>query len=83
MTSAAPPRSGGLGEPAGAHDPEPIVAQIAHADARRRLRSRMVFAATWAAVIGGLIALLAYGGAVDLTFLSQGPPWWRFILGEF
>ena len=83
MTSAAPPRSGGHGEPAGASNTAPIVAQIAHADARRRLRSRMVFAATWAFFIGGLIALLAVGGAVDLTFLNEGPPWWRFILGEF
>ena len=82
MTSAAPPRSGGLGEPAGATDGAPIVAQIAQADARRRLRSRMVFAATWAALIGGLIAILALGGAVDLMFLNEGPPWWRFILGE-
>jgi polar amino acid transport system permease protein len=83
MTSAAPPHGGGFGDPAGAPGPAPIVAQIAQADARRRLNARLIFAATWAAFIGGLIALLAYGGAVDLTFLNEGPPWWRFILGEF
>ena len=34
-------------------------------------------------VIGGLIAVLAVGGKVDLGFLADGPPWWRWILGEF
>jgi len=82
MTSAAPLRSDGFGQPAAAPDPVPIVAQIELADARRRLRARLIFAATWAIVIGGLIALLAVGGAVDVSFLNEGPPWWHFILGE-
>jgi len=56
------------------------VGQIEEADARRHLRSRIVFALTWAFVIGGLIIALAYSGAIDLSFLQQGPPWWRFIL---
>jgi polar amino acid transport system permease protein len=60
----------------------PIVGDIAEADRRRRLRSRVIFAGTWAAIIGGLVALLAFGGAIDLEFLNEGPPWWRFILGE-
>jgi len=28
------------------------------------------------------VALLALGGAINLEFLNEGPPWWRFILGE-
>jgi polar amino acid transport system permease protein len=64
-------------------DPAPIVNEIAQADARRRLRFRAVFVATWAFIIGGLVAILVLGGAVNLEFLNDGPPWWRFILGEF
>lgn len=60
----------------------PIVGRIIEADRRRRLRSRLIFAATWAVIIGGLVAILALGGAIDPDFLSEGPPWWRFILGE-
>ena len=56
--------------------------EIAGADRRRRLRSRAIFAATWAVIVGGLVAVLALGGAIDLDFLNEGPPWWRFILGE-
>ncbi len=67
---------------AGAAGPDAIVGRIAEADRRRRLRSRLIFAATWAVIIGGLVAALALGGAIDLDFLSEGPPWWRFILGE-
>ena len=57
-----------------------IVGQIAKADARRRLRFRVIFAATWALLIGGLIVALAAAEAIDLAFLQRGPPWWRFIL---
>ena len=65
-----------------APDRAPIVEQIERADAQRRRRFRLVFAATWATLIGGLLASLAIGGAIELTFLQEGPPWWRFILGK-
>ncbi len=65
-----------------APDPAPIVAEIAKAGSRRRRRFRVIFAATWAILIGGLILVLAVAGAIDLRFLQEGPPWWRFILGE-
>ena len=78
MTASAEPQGNGPDEPGLA----PIVGQIADADRRRRLRSRAIFAATWAAIVGGLVAVLALGGAIDLDFLNEGPPWWRFILGE-
>ena len=64
-------------------DPAPIVNEITQADRRRRLRFRAVFVGTWVFIIGGLVAILALGGAVNLDFLNEGPPWWRFILGEF
>ncbi len=78
MTVTTPSRGEGIDR----RDPDPIVAQIIEADRRRRLRSRIIFAATWAAIIGGIVALLALGGAINLEFLNEGPPWWRFILGE-
>jgi polar amino acid transport system permease protein len=59
-------------------DLDPIVGRIAAADARRRLRFRLVFVATWVVFIGGLVALLVSSGAVDLPWLE---PWWWFILG--
>ena len=65
-----------------APDPAPIVAEIARADVRRHWRFRAVFAATWVVLIGGLVAILVIGGAINLAFLEEGPPWWRFILGE-
>jgi polar amino acid transport system permease protein len=54
------------------------VGQIAAADARRRLRFRIVFVLTWIVFIGGLVALLVSSGAVDLPWLE---PWWWYILG--
>jgi polar amino acid transport system permease protein len=78
MTAPAGPADRGGTEGA----PTPIVLRIAEADRRRRLRSRLVFVGTWAVIIGGLVAILALGGAIDPVFLDEGPPWWRFILGE-
>jgi polar amino acid transport system permease protein len=78
MTATAQTPGERLDEPG----PDAIVDRIKEADRRRRLRSRLIFAATWAAIIGGLVALLALGGAINLEFLNEGPPWWRFILGE-
>jgi polar amino acid transport system permease protein len=78
MTATAGPADQGSADGA----PTPIVLRIAEADRRRRLRSRLVFVATWAVIIGGLVAILALGGAIDPIFLDEGPPWWRFILGE-
>jgi len=81
MTSAIQSRGGGLDGPAGEPGIAPIVAQIAEADARRRLRFRAMFAATWVVIIGGLILALASGGTIKVEFLAKGPPWWQFILG--
>ncbi|MEX1296905.1 MAG: amino acid ABC transporter permease [Candidatus Limnocylindrales bacterium] len=78
MTQNAQPNQEGSSGP----DAHAIVGRIAEADRRRQLRSRIIFAGTWAAIVGGLVAVLALGGAIDLEFLSEGPPWWRFILGE-
>ncbi|MGD8485255.1 MAG: amino acid ABC transporter permease [Chloroflexota bacterium] len=78
MTSAVQtPGSGG-----DTSKPDAIVSRIAEADRRRKVRFRIIFIITWAILIGGLVAILAIGGAVDLEFLAKGPPWWRFILGE-
>jgi His/Glu/Gln/Arg/opine family amino acid ABC transporter permease subunit len=55
---------------------------MADAARRRKIRFRIVFAATWAVLIGSLVAVLALGGNVDLKFLTEGPPWWRWILGD-
>jgi polar amino acid transport system permease protein len=77
MTSAA---EGGAGSVGTSHSTPPggaIVDQIAQADARRKTRFRLVFAATWIALVGGLVLLLIAVDAVDLSFLS---PWWRFIV---
>ena len=78
MTASAQSQGEGSAGPG----PDAIVGRIAEADRRRRLRSRLIFAGTWAVIIGGLVALLALGGAINLEFLNEGPPWWRFILGE-
>jgi len=67
---------------AGRPEKAAIVGQIIEADRRRRRMARATFVATWAAIIGGLVAVLAIGGAINLDFLNEGPPWWRFILGE-
>jgi polar amino acid transport system permease protein len=76
MTMAADGHSAGARRP----DPEvePIVGQIATADARRRLRFRIVFIATWVLVVGGLVAFLVAVEAVDLVWLQ---PWVWYILG--
>ena len=63
-------------------EPAPIVSRIAEADRRRSLRFRIIFAATWVVIIGGLVASLWLTDSIDPTFLNEGPPWWRFILGE-
>ena len=76
-TSVQTPGSG-----AGGPEQAPIVQQIVNADRARKRRSRVIFAATWAAIVGGIVAILALGGAINLEFLNEGPPWWRFILGE-
>ncbi len=80
MTSAVDPMGGDrIGSPS--EPPAPIVEEIARADARRRLRFRIIFAATWVAFIGGLIGALIWADALELSFLTEGPPWWQWILG--
>ena len=76
-TSVQAPGNGADGQ-----DQAPIVQQIVNADRARKRRSRVIFAATWAVIVGGIVAILALGGAINLEFLNEGPPWWRFILGE-
>jgi len=80
VTPTARPHDGGRplsgdGPPAGS-----IVHQIGRAEVRRRTRFRVVFAATWALIIGGLIVALVGADAIEPPFLGEGPPWWRFIL---
>ncbi len=54
--------------------PDPIVAQIAEADARRRLSFRTAFAITWAVMIGGFSLWLFSIDRFDPEFiLEQGP----------
>ena len=55
----------------------PIVEDIVRADARRRLRFRIIFVATWVLVVGGFISYLVAVDALDLGFLD---PWYPFIL---
>ncbi|HZW01461.1 MAG TPA: hypothetical protein VFF55_07820, partial [Candidatus Deferrimicrobium sp.] len=78
MTMAADSRSAGTKSPVPRPEVDAIVGQIAAADTRRHLRFRLVFVLTWIFVIGGLVALLVAGGAIDLAWLQ---PWWWFILG--
>ena len=78
MTTSVQTPGNGVGGPEQAS----IVKRIADADRARKLRSRVIFAVTWAVIIGGIVAILAVGGAINLEFLNEGPPWWRFILGE-
>jgi polar amino acid transport system permease protein len=77
MTGAADSRGSDLGLPGGT-PPDPIVAQITEANARRQLRFRVLFVVTWVAVIGGLVLALAGAGSFDVPFLAE---WAPFILG--
>jgi len=53
---------------------DPIVAQIAEADSRRRMRFRTAFALTWAVMLGGFILWLFSIDRFDPEFiLDQGP----------
>ncbi len=76
MTVAADRRA--TGTPAPDPDPDAIVARMAAADVRRRLRFRLIFVVTWIIVVGGLVAFLVAVDAVDLAWLQ---PWAWFILG--
>jgi len=58
--------------------PAAIVGQVAAARARGRFRFRLVFAATWAILIGGLVFSLAAAGRIDSAFLGV---WAPYILG--
>jgi polar amino acid transport system permease protein len=78
MTMAADRKRTGSPDSSPPLEVDAIVARIAAADARRRLRFRIVFLLTWIVVIGGLVALLVVGGSVDLLWLQ---PWFGFIVG--
>jgi polar amino acid transport system permease protein len=56
----------------------PIVEQIERSQAAARLRFRIVFALTWAILIGGLVGSLAGAGKIDPEFLAL---WAPYILG--
>jgi polar amino acid transport system permease protein len=58
--------------------PGDIVQEIADADARRRLRFRTLFVATWFVLVGGFIISLITLGGFDVAFLGE---WAPFILG--
>jgi polar amino acid transport system permease protein len=57
---------------------DPIVAQIAAADSRRRLRFRTVFAITWAVLLGGFVFWLLTIERFDPAFIVEQAP---YILG--
>lgn len=59
-------------------EPPPIVEQIERSQAAARLRFRVVFAFTWAVLVGGLVASLALAGKIDPEFLGL---WAPYILG--
>lgn len=56
----------------------PIVERIERSQAAARLRFRIVFALTWAILVGGLVASLAGAGKIDPQFLAL---WAPYILG--
>lgn len=55
-----------------------IVAQVRAARARESRRFRLVFALTWAILIGLLVGSLVAAGKIDVTFLGK---WGPYILG--
>ncbi|HWP63568.1 MAG TPA: amino acid ABC transporter permease [Candidatus Binatia bacterium] len=56
----------------------PIVERIERSQAAARLRFRIVFALTWAILVGGLVGSLAGAGKIDPEFLAL---WAPYILG--
>lgn len=56
----------------------PIVERIERSQAAARLRFRVVFALTWAILVGGLVGSLAGAGKIDPEFLAL---WAPYILG--
>lgn len=59
-----------------AEEPAPIVREIAAARLRRRITFWILFALTWAVLIG--VVLWAVARDFDVLFLAT---WWQFILG--
>ncbi|MEP7378594.1 MAG: amino acid ABC transporter permease [Chloroflexota bacterium] len=58
--------------------PDRVVAAMREAQARRKLRFRLIFVATWIIIVGGLLLALKAGPRFDPSFLSN---WWLYILG--
>ena len=58
-----------------ADEPPAILTRIDYARGRERLRFRLIFAATWALVVGGLVGALFANGKLDVAFLSQNAPY--------
>jgi polar amino acid transport system permease protein len=58
--------------------PEAIVAAVAEARRRARVRFRTLFVFTWLILVGGLVLAIASTGEVDQDFLAQ---WGPYILG--
>ncbi|MDA8236363.1 MAG: amino acid ABC transporter permease [Chloroflexi bacterium] len=67
-------RAGGLAPP----EPNPIVAAIAAQRRRQTRRFRIIFVATWAVLIGGLLGALVAAGRIDFPFIRE---WGPYILG--
>ncbi|MFO1540787.1 MAG: amino acid ABC transporter permease [Chloroflexota bacterium] len=79
MTDGAGREDGPVAIPAtvmGAPAEQEIVARIADAERRRRLRDRGLFAATWVGLAVAIVVFL--GGRLDLAFYGT---WGLFILG--
>jgi polar amino acid transport system permease protein len=77
--TAAAGRRGAPPEPTGGDlAPETVVAGIAAAEGRQRLRFRLLFAATWLVLVGGLVFALLSSHAYDTDFVAA---WAPFILG--
>jgi polar amino acid transport system permease protein len=58
--------------------PAPIVLQIRASRARASLWFRLIFALTWAIVIGALVAALAFAGRINPDFIAE---WAPYLLG--
>ncbi len=76
--SLSGPQQVAIGEDLRIRTPELIVAEVRAARARESRHFRLVFALTWAVLIGLLVGTLVAAGKVDVTFLAK---WGPYILG--
>ena len=64
----------GVGEPHRAQ----VLLDIDRAQARHRLRSRLIFVGVWIAILGGIVGAFASTGNTDVEWINE---WAPFILG--